>query len=150
MNIFHLRIYPMDQLFLWQTQIQTIERSYFDKLLIYTPWYDFSNNSDAKNDFGKMFVTKKMVRWNHSYFIYALECFVDLSTGNDLHKRKHYCKCWELHCTQKLFLLVKCFKRKANANLAKYFFFILNASLSTFTSDTFMLVNKVTLQNFIG
>ena len=71
--------------FLWQTQIQTIkfgfnnaynmdinERSYTDTSLIYTLWYEFSYNFDAKSDFGKDFVTKKSTHLDHSYLKYAL------------------------------------------------------------------------------
>ena len=54
--------------FLWQTQIQTIkyglndkETSYIDTELIYTLWYEFSNDFDAQSDFGKNFVTKNLL-----------------------------------------------------------------------------------------
>ena len=41
-------------------------------LLIYTLWYQFSNYLDAQSDFDKTFVTKKLVKLNHSYLNYAL------------------------------------------------------------------------------
>ena len=43
-----------------------------DTLLIYTFWYEFSNDFDAQSDFGKDFVSEKLVSWNHSYLNYAL------------------------------------------------------------------------------
>ena len=56
---------------MWQTQIQTIEYgfddmkhkkepSYIDTLLIYTLWYEFSNDLDAESDFGKISVTNNL------------------------------------------------------------------------------------------
>ena len=48
------------------------ERSYIDMLIIYTLWYEISNDLDALIDFGKIYVTKKLVPWNHSYLEYAL------------------------------------------------------------------------------
>ena len=41
-------------------------------LLLYILSYEFSNDLDAQNDFDKNFVTKKVVKQNHSYFKYAL------------------------------------------------------------------------------
>ena len=71
--------------FLWQTQIQTInygllkwyktdkkETSYIDTWLIYTLWYEFSNDIDAQSDFGKKFVTTKYTHLDHSYLKCAL------------------------------------------------------------------------------
>ena len=62
---------------LWQTQIQMLEyglndtirfrqneRNYIDTLLIYTLWYDFSNDYDAYTNFDHIFVTKKLSSWN--------------------------------------------------------------------------------------
>ena len=37
------------------------ERIYADTVLIYPLWYDFPNDFDAQSDFGKYFVTKKLV-----------------------------------------------------------------------------------------
>ena len=34
-----------------------------DILLKYIIWYEFSNNLDAKIDFDKIFVKKKLVKW---------------------------------------------------------------------------------------
>ena len=59
-------------LFLWETQIQTVKyglndtkrikiNKLIDSLLIYTLWYEISNNFDAQRDFGKNFVTKKLL-----------------------------------------------------------------------------------------
>ena len=77
-----MTFWPVDQLehnfylklskgpaFLWQAQIQTIK---YDTLFIYTFWYEFSNNFDAKSDFFKKFVREKEVPWNYSYLKYAL------------------------------------------------------------------------------
>ena len=38
-----------------------------DILLKYILWYNFLNDLDAQSDFDKSFVTKKLVKWNHSY-----------------------------------------------------------------------------------
>ena len=38
-------------------------RSYIDTLLIYTLWYESSNDFDAQSDFGKFFVTKNLLTW---------------------------------------------------------------------------------------
>ena len=46
-----------------------------DTLLKYILWYKFLNDLDAQSDFGKNVVTKKPVKWNHSYFNYALVYF---------------------------------------------------------------------------
>ena len=35
-------------------------------------WYELLNDLDAQKDFDKNFVTKKPVKWNHSYLKYAL------------------------------------------------------------------------------
>ena len=67
-------------LFLWQTQIQTIEiieyglndaiqikkkqLKYIATLLIYTPWYEFQTILMTTNDFGRIFVTKKLLPCN--------------------------------------------------------------------------------------
>ena len=40
------------------------EVTYIDTLLIYTLWYDFSNDFDAQSDFGKYFSQKKLASWN--------------------------------------------------------------------------------------
>ena len=37
------------------------ERIYIDTLIIYTLWYEFQNDFDAQRDFGKNFVTKKLL-----------------------------------------------------------------------------------------
>ena len=62
--------------FLWQAQIQKIKyglndtkrinkgTSYIDTLVIYTIWYEFSNDFDAQRNFGKIFVTKNLLTWN--------------------------------------------------------------------------------------
>ena len=34
---------------------------YIYTLIIYTLWYEFYNDFDAKRDFGKIFVTKKLL-----------------------------------------------------------------------------------------
>ena len=39
---------------------------------MHTLWYEFWNHFDAQIDFGKTFVTEKLVPWNHSYLKYAL------------------------------------------------------------------------------
>ena len=59
--------------FLYQKQIQKIKyglndtkwikTSCFDTLLIYTLWYEFSNDFDAQGDLGKFFVTKNLLTW---------------------------------------------------------------------------------------
>ena len=38
-----------------------------DILLNYILWYKFLNDLDAQSDFDKNFVTKKLVKKNHSY-----------------------------------------------------------------------------------
>ena len=48
------------------------KRIQIDDLLIDTLWYQSSRDFDVQSDFGKLFVTKKLVRWNHSYLKYAL------------------------------------------------------------------------------
>ena len=68
-------MYLSELLFLWQTQIQTIEnglndakrieeKQVIDILLMYTLWYEFSNNFDAQSDFGNFFVTKNLLTCN--------------------------------------------------------------------------------------
>ena len=42
-------------------------------LLIYTIWYEFSNDFDALSYFGKIFVREMLVPWNHSYSKHALD-----------------------------------------------------------------------------
>ena len=37
------------------------ERTYIDTIIIYTLWYEFQNDFDAQSDFGKNFVTKKLL-----------------------------------------------------------------------------------------
>ena len=34
---------------------------YIDNLIIYTLWYEFQDNFDAQSDFGKIFVTRKLL-----------------------------------------------------------------------------------------
>ena len=47
---------------------------YLSKIsIICTLWYELLNDLDAKSDFDKKYVTKKPVKWNHSYLKYALE-----------------------------------------------------------------------------
>ena len=48
------------------------ERIYIDSLIVYALRYEFSNDFDARSDFGKFLLQKKLVRWNHSYLKYAL------------------------------------------------------------------------------
>ena len=43
-----------------------------DILLKYVLWYEFLNDLDVQSDFDKNFVTKKVVKWNHSYLKYAV------------------------------------------------------------------------------
>ena len=43
-----------------------------DILLKYILWHDFLSDLDAQRDFDKHFVTKKLVRLNHSYLRCAL------------------------------------------------------------------------------
>ena len=43
-----------------------------DILLKYIIWYRFFNDLDAQTDFDKNSVTKKLVKYNHSYLKYAL------------------------------------------------------------------------------
>ena len=43
-----------------------------DILLKYILWYEFFNDLDVQSDFDKNFVTKKVVKWNHSYLKYAV------------------------------------------------------------------------------
>ena len=52
--------------FLWQTQIQTIELPSMirykwkrKRFLVYTLWYEFSNDFDAQSEFSNNFVTEK-------------------------------------------------------------------------------------------
>ena len=40
-----------------------IKKSYIDTLLIYTLFYEFSNDFNAQSDFGKIFVTKHLLTW---------------------------------------------------------------------------------------
>ena len=56
----------------------------FHTLLIFTLWYEFSNNFETSSYFGKNFVTEKLVPWNHSYSKHALELhkFVTLTFTN--------------------------------------------------------------------
>ena len=42
------------------------------KNAIDTLWYQSSYDLDVRSDFGKLFVRKKLVRWNHSCIKYAL------------------------------------------------------------------------------
>ena len=37
------------------------ESSFVDSIVIYTLWYEISNNFDGQSDFGKIFVTKILV-----------------------------------------------------------------------------------------
>ena len=37
------------------------ERIYIVTLIIYTLWYEFQKDFDAKSDFGNFFVTKKLL-----------------------------------------------------------------------------------------
>ena len=39
---------------------------------MHTLWYEFWNHFDAQIDFGKTFVTEKLVPWDNSYLKYAL------------------------------------------------------------------------------
>ena len=48
------------------------ETSYIHTLLVSILWFEFSNNFDAKSDFGKIVVTKKSTHLDHSYLKYAL------------------------------------------------------------------------------
>ena len=68
----YLRMYKRDQIFvtnaksnyeIWSLWYDTDkkERIYADTVLIYPLWYDFPNDFDAQSDFGKYFVTKKLV-----------------------------------------------------------------------------------------
>ena len=43
-----------------------------DILLKTILWHEFLNDLDAQSDFENNFVTKKVVKWNHSYLKYAL------------------------------------------------------------------------------
>ena len=43
-----------------------------DILLKYILWHKFWNDLDAQRDFDKKIVTKKLVKYNHSYLKYAL------------------------------------------------------------------------------
>ena len=36
-------------------------KNFNDTLIIYTLWYEFQNDFDAQSDFGKNFVTKKLL-----------------------------------------------------------------------------------------
>ena len=60
------------------------EWMYIDISLIYTLWYEFSNDFETSSYFGKTFVTEKLVPWNHSYSKHALELhkFVTLTFTN--------------------------------------------------------------------
>ena len=50
-------------------------------------WYDFLNDLNAQSDFDKSFVTKKLVKYNHSYFKYALRPDSIINQFNILWKR---------------------------------------------------------------
>ena len=41
--------------------------SYIDTLLIYTLWYEFSNDFETQSNFRKGFVTKISTQLDHSY-----------------------------------------------------------------------------------
>ena len=43
------------------------QRYDIDTLLIYTLWYEFSNDCDAQSDLDTVFVTKKSTPSKHSY-----------------------------------------------------------------------------------
>ena len=47
-----------------------------DILLKYILRYEFLSDVDAQSDFDKKIVTKKAVKYNHSYLMYALIFFV--------------------------------------------------------------------------
>ena len=42
-----------------------------DLLLKYILWHEFFSDLDAQSDFDKNFVTKKLVKKNHSYLDYV-------------------------------------------------------------------------------
>ena len=48
------------------------ETSFIDISLVYTLWYEFSNDFDGQSDFGKNLVTEKSTHLDHSYLKYAL------------------------------------------------------------------------------
>ena len=48
--------------------------SYIDTWLIYTLWYWFSKDFNAQSDFGKIYVTRKLVPWSHFYLKRAGVC----------------------------------------------------------------------------
>ena len=52
-----------------------------DILLKYILWYEFLSNLDAQSDSDKKIVTKKVVKWNHSYLKYALDFYNYLLEG---------------------------------------------------------------------
>ena len=66
---------PADQLFSDKHKSNDTKKWFIiiDDTLIDTLWYQFSYDLDVKSDFGKIFVRKKLVRWNHSYIKYALD-----------------------------------------------------------------------------
>ena len=65
-----------------------------DILLKYTLWHESLNDLDAQSDFDKNFVTKKLVKLDHSYLKYALAyhflCRLNGKYDKLLSKPKHY------------------------------------------------------------
>ena len=70
--LYLLRASPNDWIWSQWYNTDKKERIYNDDLLIDTLWYYLSYDLDVQSDFGKLFVRKKLVRWNHSCIKYAL------------------------------------------------------------------------------